>query len=156
MSTAFTLGTSTRTSEEFVGCCRAFGIRLVADVRRFPVSHRYPHFSQDAFAAFLVAAGIGYAHLGETLGGYRKGGYEAHMQTGLFAAGMEKLQALLAEAPGAVVCSERFPWRCHRRFVARALEERGWRVVHILDPHRTWVPREPEQRRQGMSGRFGS
>lgn len=145
MSTAFTLGTSTRTPEEFVECCRAFGIGLVADVRRFPVSRRYPHFSQDAFAAFLAAAGIGYAHLGETLGGYRKGGYEAHMRTGLFASGMEALQALLAASPGAVVCSERFPWRCHRRFIARALEDRGWHVVHILDARRTWTPREREE-----------
>ncbi len=136
--TAYTLGTSTRSPEEFLDCCRAFGIARIVDVRRFPTSRRFPHFAQAAFAALLQAAGIAYVHLGETLGGFRTGGYEAHTASGDFRRGLARLEALLREAPGAVVCSERFPWRCHRRFIARELEARGWEVVHIIDPRRTW------------------
>jgi len=141
--TAYTLGTSTRTAEEFLACCRAFAITRIIDVRRFPTSRRFPHFVQAAFAAFLQAAEIAYVHLGETLGGFRTGGYEAYTATDDFRRGLARLEALLLQAPGAVVCSERFPWRCHRRFIARELEARGWAVVHIIDPRRTWVPRAP-------------
>ncbi len=138
--TAYTLGTSTRTPEEFLACCRAFGIARIVDVRRFPTSRRFPHFVRAAFAAFLQAGGIAYVHLGEALGGFRTGGYEAYTASGEFRRGMARLEALLRETPGAVVCSERLPWRCHRRFIARELEARGWAVVHIIDPRRTWVP----------------
>jgi uncharacterized protein (DUF488 family) len=136
----FTLGTSTRTPEEFVACCRAFGVRRIADVRRFPTSRTFPQFVREAFATFLRDAGIEYAHLGPALGGYRPGGYEAYTATPAFAAGLAELERLARGAPTAVVCSERLPWRCHRRFIARALEARGWRVVHIIEPHRVWMP----------------
>ncbi|MDR7482669.1 MAG: DUF488 domain-containing protein [Armatimonadota bacterium] len=136
----FTLGTSTRTSEEFVACCRAFGITRVVDVRRFPTSHKYPQFVREAFATFLRDAQIDYAHLGPTLGGYRTGGYETYMATAAFREGLAELERLARAAPTAVVCSERLPWRCHRRFIARALEARGWRVVHVIEPDPVWTP----------------
>jgi uncharacterized protein (DUF488 family) len=141
--TLFTLGTSTRTPEEFVACCRAFGVTVVADVRRFPTSRQYPQFVREAFEGFLRDAHIAYAHLGPALGGYRTGGYEAHMATAAFREGLAELERLGRAAPTAVVCSERLPWRCHRRFIARALEARGWRVVHILEPGRVWTPERP-------------
>jgi len=134
----YTVGTSTRTMEEFLALLQRYGVRLVVDVRRFPVSRRYPHFDRAALAGCLRAAGIDYYHLGAELGGYRTGGYEAFTATPLFRAGLERLIELAAAGPAAVMCSERFPWKCHRRFIARHLARAGWRVVHILDPGRTY------------------
>jgi hypothetical protein len=34
------------------------------------------------------------------------------------------------------LCAERLPERCHRRFIARSLEERGWQTVHLIDADR--------------------
>ncbi|MDD3717660.1 MAG: DUF488 domain-containing protein [Actinomycetota bacterium] len=136
----YTLGTSTRSMEEFTAILEARGIARVCDVRHFPGSRRYPHFSREAFSAAMLAAGIDYVWLGERLGGYRKGGYEAHMRTAAFARGMDELQRLACEKATAVVCAEALPWRCHRRFIARALEEKGWEVVHVIDASRDWVP----------------
>ena len=34
-----------------------------------------------------------------------------------------------------------FPWHCHRWFISRELERHGWKVVHIIDDKRNWVPR---------------
>ncbi|MDQ7849113.1 MAG: DUF488 domain-containing protein [Armatimonadota bacterium] len=153
MPTAYTLGTSTRSPQEFLDCCRAFGIVRIVDVRRFPTSRRFPHFVQPAFAAWLQAAGIAYVHLGESLGGFRVGGYEAYMASEHFRQGLARLEALLREAPAAVVCSERLPWRCHRRFIARELEARGWAVIHIIDPRRTWVPAGQRAHSGAASGR---
>ena len=37
----------------------------------------------------------------------------------------------------AFMCAERFPWKCHRRYIARRLHGEGWSVLHILD-HKIW------------------
>ena len=57
-ATVFTVGHSTRPIEELVDMLRAAGVRLLVDVRRYPVSRRYPHFSRPALAGSLAAAGI--------------------------------------------------------------------------------------------------
>lgn len=140
----FTLGTSTRTREEFLDVLAAWGIRRVCDVRSFPSSRRFPHFSRETLSASLEDNGIEYLWMGELLGGYRKGGYQAHMETAEFREGIEALERAAAESPTAVVCAELLPWKCHRRFIASVLESRGWEVVHILDTHRSWKPGPPD------------
>ena len=143
--TVFTLGTSTRSIDEFIVILKARKIARVCDVRSFPGSRRYPHFSRERLSVSLHEAGIDYVWLGERLGGYRKGGYEKHMEAASFEEGLEDLERIAARAPAAVICAEALPWRCHRRFIARALEERGWKVVHIIDSSRDWIPGESRQ-----------
>ncbi|HEU5209978.1 MAG TPA: DUF488 domain-containing protein, partial [Longimicrobiales bacterium] len=50
---------------------QAHGIELVADVRRFPGSRRFPQFSSEALALTLASAGIEYRWI-EALGGRRR------------------------------------------------------------------------------------
>lgn len=126
----YTLGTSTRTLEEFLDLLRDHGIRTAVDVRRFPTS-RFSHFTREALEASLRREGIGYLWLGDLLGGYRKGGYEAYMATEDFERGLSRLKAIAQEGTTAFFCSERFPWRCHRRFIALRLREEGWEVVDL-------------------------
>jgi len=49
----------------------------------------------------------------------------------------EFLEVLTASSPTAILCAERLPWRCHRRFLASALWLRGWEVIHIVERDRT-------------------
>ncbi len=42
-------------------------------------------------------------------------------------------RALPRDASAAFLCAERDPNNCHRRFIAQALYDRGWRVRHIID-----------------------
>jgi uncharacterized protein (DUF488 family) len=135
-----TLGTSTRSLEDFLSILELKEITQVCDVRSFPTSRRFPHFSSQPLAASLRDKEISYHWLGETLGGYRKGGYKAHMGTPDFAAGLRELEDLASRAATAIVCAELLPWRCHRRFISAALEDRGWEVVHVLDASRNWTP----------------
>jgi uncharacterized protein (DUF488 family) len=128
----FTLGTSNRSLEEFVHLLRINGIEMVVDVRSFPTS-RFPHFRKETLSQSLGEAGLGYSCLGKELGGYRKGGYEAYMQTRDFLRGMELLERMATRCRCALLCAERLPQRCHRRFIGRSLEERGWKIVHIID-----------------------
>lgn len=135
----YTVGTSTRTAAELLQALAAFGVRTVADVRRFPRSARFPHFGRDALTVLLGEAATAYAWLGDDLGGYRPEGFPAYRETAPFARGLRRLEALGCRQPTAILCAERLPWRCHRRFIATALARRGWEVIHILEPDRIWT-----------------
>lgn len=143
----FTLGTSVRPPEEFLDLLQSHHVSVVTDVRSFPTS-KFEHFRKDRLAELLRRADIRYVYLGRQLGGYRSGGYEAFTKTDRFRRGVDKLEQLGSHNRTAIVCAERFPWRCHRRFIASELESRGWRVHHIIDPGRDWVPSD-----RGQAGR---
>lgn len=156
----YTLGHSIHSWPEFLSLLRAYGIEAVADVRAFPSSKRYPHFSQSALRTALTAEGIGYVWLGRELGGYRKRGlgqaspntawdslgfrnYADHMLTEEFRSGVHTLLALAQTRRVAILCAERFWWRCHRRLLSDWLSAQGHRVIHIVDLGQTVEHRLP-------------
>lgn len=140
MRCIYTVGHSTRTPEEMKHLLKTYGIEVVVDVRRFPKSTKFPHFNRETIEVWLSEAGIKYVWLGGKLGGYRKGGYEAYMNTPDFESGIQELEHIAEANSSAVMCAERFPWKCHRRFIGAALQNRGWKVIHIIDETRVWVP----------------
>lgn len=141
MRKIYTLGTGRRTEEDFMEILEAHGIECIIDVRQFPES-RMPHFSRKALEPSLAKNGIEYRWLGAELGGYRKGGYEAYTLTPEFSMGIDALEEAASGKPSAVICAERFPWKCHRRWIARELHRRGWQVVHIIEKDKLWIPGE--------------
>jgi len=143
----YTIGHSTRSLDELVHLLAASGVQRLADIRRYPGSRRYPHFSRDALAAALPQRGIAYVHMPE-LGGRRTPskdspndalknaqfrGYADYMGTTEFADAIERLLSM--DGPTAIMCAEAVPWRCHRSFVADELTRRGVEVVHIVGPN---------------------
>ena len=71
INTIYTIGHSTHPIDVFIHMVLSFKVEVVADIRRFPGSRKYPQFNSDALAASLQEAGIGYQHMPE-LGGRRK------------------------------------------------------------------------------------
>src|SRR5215467_4347250 len=71
ISRIWTIGHSTRKIDDFISLLDENGIRLLADVRMYPGSKRYPQFGREALAESLGKAGIHYEHFPE-LGGRRK------------------------------------------------------------------------------------
>ena len=67
----WTIGHSTRAIDDFISLLKENEIKLLADVRAWPGSKRYPQFNKDALAESLTAHGIRYEHFPE-LGGKRK------------------------------------------------------------------------------------
>jgi uncharacterized protein (DUF488 family) len=132
----WTIGHGTRRIEDFLAALRAHRIAVLADVRSYPVSRRNPQFTQAALAAALEGAGIQYAHF-RSLGGFREGGYAAHMASDEWRAGFADLALLAEDERVAIGCSESLPAQCHRRFIARRAASLGWSVSHILDAQRT-------------------
>jgi uncharacterized protein (DUF488 family) len=144
----YTVGHSTRSTEEFIALLRRYGVRRIADVRTVPRSRRNPQFNRDVLSETLAAAGIGYEHL-PLLGGFRKPrpdspnagwrnksfrGFADYMQTQDFQTGLEELLAAARRQPTAIMCAEAVPWRCHRSLIADALVVRGIAVQEIHDP----------------------
>ena len=139
-SSLFSLGTSTRPWPEFLDLLMRFHIACVADVRRFPTS-RFEHFQRKNLEPGLRRHAVDYVWLGEHLGGFRRGGYLQYMKTEAFQQGLNALLRLARARVTVIICRERFPWKCHRRFIAMALESHGFTVRHILDDERVWIPR---------------
>jgi len=138
----YTLGTGRRTEEDFVEILNCYGIGALLDVRRFPRS-KTPAYNRDYLEVLTRENGIEYHFLGDELGGFRKGGYQEYTRTDAFRKGIERLEHTARRRPSVVVCAERFPWKCHRRWIARELAARGWRVLHIIDKGKVWEPRNP-------------
>ena len=139
--TIYTVGHSTRSSEEFLQLLQAHGVLQLVDVRTVPRSRRNPQFNQDTLPATLAEAGITYAHLPE-LGGLRKArpdsindawenasfrGYADYMQTPEFAAGLERLLAL---ARGHAVEDILSPTRRSPHKMTRFAQVEGERVTY--------------------------
>ena len=72
--TVYTIGHSDRPFPTFLRLLRAHGVDLVTDVRRYPGSRKHPQYNREPLAEALAAAGVGYAFLGDTLGGQRAPG----------------------------------------------------------------------------------
>ena len=60
--TIWTIGHSTRSFEEFGAMLHSFSIELVADVRSYPGSRKFPQFNKDALEISLPQANIQYVH----------------------------------------------------------------------------------------------
>jgi uncharacterized protein (DUF488 family) len=140
MKKIYTLGTDRRSEEDFVEILFAYGIQALIDVRSFPKS-KIPYFTKENLAGLLVREGIEYHFLGRELGGFRKGGYVAYVVTDDFARGIDLLESVAFGKNSVIICAERFPWKCHRKWISRELQKRGWEVDHIIDKGKLWIPK---------------
>ena len=142
----YTIGHSTRPTEEFIEILTVHGIKCVADVRTIPRSRHNPQFNSDALETSLRASGIGYVHLAG-LGGLRHAkkdslnagwenasfrGFADYMQTVEFEESLLKLIESAGNKKTAIMCAEAVPWRCHRSLIADALLVREITVLDIM------------------------
>ena len=145
VGTIWTVGHSTRSSEEFNQILNVHEIAVLVDVRSFPGSRRYPQFNKDQLRESLAAAGIRYHHA-PALGGRRQPGtnsknlawknasfraYADHLDSNEFRQGIKELLKVAWKERSAVMCAEGLWWRCHRSIIADYLKSVGWEVLHI-------------------------
>lgn len=145
----FTIGHSNRSFEDFLPLLKEHEIQVVADIRRYPSSRKFPHFNQDVLRELLHVHQIQYVWF-EALGGRRHTGknekspntgletpgfrnYADYMMTDQFHAAVQKLLSIGASLSLAVMCAEKFYWKCHRRLLSDFLAAQGVTVVHILE-----------------------
>ena len=140
MKKIYTLGTDRRTEEDFMEILLSYNIQSLIDVRRFPKS-KLTIFRRENLEPLLQREKLEYHFLGRELGGFRKGGYPAYTCTEDFIEGINLLESLAIKKTSVIICAEHFPWKCHRKWIARELHKRGWEVEHIIDKGKVWVPK---------------
>lgn len=137
MQRLWTVGHSNLPLEQFLERVRP--VEVVADIRRFPSSRKFPHFNREHLQKVVDYRWF------PALGGRRHGGGERHtalrtpgfrsyadyMATPEFRAALAELEALARERRVAIMCSEALWFRCHRWLVSDMLVNRGWEVLHL-------------------------
>src|SRR5215469_12926617 len=150
MAVIYTLGHSTRDLSDFSRVLQAHDIRLLEDIRAFPMSRRYPHFNREHLELWLPE--IGCEYVGEKDLGGRRGkqmpaeespnialrnpsfrNYADYMLSEPFQEAIERLVARAALKRTAIMCAESVYFRCHRMLVSDYLVSQGHSVLHILD-----------------------
>jgi uncharacterized protein (DUF488 family) len=150
VATVFTIGHSTRDLAEFSRVLQAHDIRLLEDIRAFPMSRRHPHFNREHLELWLPEIGCGYAWEKE-LGG-RRGkqmpddqspnialrsssfrNYADYMLSEKFQLAVARLVERAQQANTAIMCAEQLYFRCHRMLVSDYLVAGGHTVLHIQD-----------------------
>lgn len=149
----YTIGHSTRSIEEFVELLRAGPVRHLIDVRSIPRSRTNPQYNLDTLPDTLADWQIRHTIIPE-LGGRRARqkqvdpdvngfwdnqsfhNYADYALSDEYRTGLDRLVALSAEAPCAIMCSESVWWRCHRRIIADYLLLRGHEVLHLMGKDR--------------------
>lgn len=128
----YTVGHSTRTFEDFLKILKFYKIELVVDVRRFPMSKKFPYFNKENFENELPRNKIEYLHYPE-LGGFRKEGYEAFTKTEEFSKAIEKLLEIIDEKVTAIMCAEWNVMKCHRWYISEELIKLKHEIFHIIN-----------------------
>jgi uncharacterized protein (DUF488 family) len=145
----WTVGHSTHSESAFIQMLRAYDIRCLVDVRRYPGSRRFPHFNKEQLESALSKNQIQYIHM-EKLGGRRTPlpdsvntgwrlasfrGYADYMSTSDFLDAVTALENIASQCNAAIMCSEAVWWSCHRGLVSDYLKWKGWTVLHIMTPN---------------------
>jgi|SRR5579883_555214 uncharacterized protein (DUF488 family) len=158
----FTVGHSTHSFDGLVELLKRHGVTAVADVRSAPFSKFNPQFNKNVLERDLKLKGIKYVFLGRELGArsndpscYENGRvqYARLARTSQFRQGIERIMRGAQEHRIALMCAERDPLECHRTLlVARALDEQGVNVSHILGDGRLETHRDAMNRLLDLTG----
>lgn len=150
MATVYTIGHSTRDLADFSRVVQAHDVRLLEDIRAFPMSRRYPQFNRENLEMWLPEIGSEYVWE-KDLGGRRTSqmppdqsphlalrdpafrNYADYMLSAKFREAIERLVERSGKANTAIMCAEYDYLRCHRMLVSDYLLSQGHEVLHILD-----------------------
>jgi uncharacterized protein (DUF488 family) len=129
---------------------QAHEVRLLEDIRAFPMSRRYPHFNRENLEIWLPEIGCDYVWE-KDLGGWRRKqipaaqspnlalrndsfrNYADYMLSPQFRKAIDCLVDRAAEKATAIMCAETLYFRCHRMLVSDYLVAHGHTVLHIVD-----------------------
>jgi uncharacterized protein (DUF488 family) len=145
----WTIGHSTRSTEEFLALLHDHVIDSLVDVRSYPGSRRCPQFGRETMSAWLANDTITYQHASD-LGGRRNRqhdvdpainaawqnasfrNYADYTLGDAYQAALLNLATMAQTSRVAFMCSEALPWRCHRSLIADSLVARAWAVHHLM------------------------
>lgn len=150
----YTVGHSDRLIDDFLKLLQHYGIGVLIDIRAYPHSTRFPHFSEESLRVQLEKAGIEYHWAGKQLGGMRKPrkndshaalprdsfrGFAEYMETPVFEQAIAYLKSIATKSPTAIMCAEKQAQSCHRSLISDYLTLHNFTVEHIIDETMTEI-----------------
>ena len=142
MKKIYTIGYQGKSIKEFIGLLEKNNISHVVDVRSVPRS-QLDDFNKENLKDSLFYKSIFYTHKPD-LGGLIDEDYRDIMRTNGWQKTYEELKELAEEGKTVIMCMEKDPMKCHRRFIAEELEGDGFDVVHI-GRSGTWKEKKLEE-----------
>ena len=142
----YSIGHCTHSLNDFLSMLQSFNIELIADIRSFPGSRKFPQINKEVLVISLPHHNIQYVHL-KDLGGRRKEtpnskntgwrhvafrSYADYMETVAFNDGIKELEEIAVKQRTAYMCFEAVWWRCHRSMISDYVQLNGWEVMHIM------------------------
>lgn len=140
----YTIGYEGQPQAAVIGRLKDARVEVLADVRAVAASRRAGFF-RTVLSGSLAEAGVDYVHLRGV--GTPKAGreaaragrldalhaiYDAHMQEPAFQLDFERLRAIAADRPTAILCFCGDAGKCHRGILsARLAREDGFEVVNL-------------------------
>lgn len=139
----FTIGHGNAEAETFVALLKQYEIEVLIDTRSQPYSRFNPQFNRETLKQTVLAAGIVYVFMGDSIGGRPSGeqyyfpngkaDYDLLEQAEFYQAGIARLLDFAAESRVAFMCSEMDYHHCHRyNLITRTLVRRNIEITHIL------------------------
>jgi uncharacterized protein (DUF488 family) len=149
----WTIGHSTRSIDDFIKILKIYNIELLADIRSFPGSKRYPHFNKNKLDLILAGNHIEYLHIPE-LGGWQNlnsvsrnsiankssfKSYTDYMATDPFIDGIKLLKIISNKKRTALMCAEANWRKCHRSMISDFLKSKRHTIIHIIDESKSEI-----------------
>ncbi len=125
----YTVGYEGKTTEEFMKLLLEKDITHLIDLRSIPKSAK-EGFSGGELKDLLFGKSIMYVHM-PALGGMVDDDYRDVMEEEGWLEAFSELNRLAEKGPTVIMCLEKDPMRCHRRYIAEKLEDEGWEVIHM-------------------------
>jgi uncharacterized protein (DUF488 family) len=136
--TAFTVGYSGRSVEQFLEALRAAGVSRVIDVRELPLSRRRG-FSKSALRAALEQNGIEYLHIRRAGNPFRHRATNVDECLSLYSEHLrqhpdivDEVESALAGRRAALLCVEATAEGCHRSILAKRVTAKRRRKFQHL------------------------
>jgi len=132
----YTIGYGDRALEEFISILHESNITHLIDIRRYPHSWM-EEYDKESLQVILPKNGIAYVHCAG-VGGMRESSYNEYMGTEEFRSSFSKLVEFIMVANEnngnpVLMCAEKNPKNCHRRYLAQQLELVGVKIVHLTE-----------------------
>jgi uncharacterized protein (DUF488 family) len=150
----YTLGTADRSEAEIAKILSKYQVQVLADIRRSTVSP-LKHLIRENIQKLCKNNRVEYIYLGNELGSDRETGRPHELDPDLYQRGLSILRGIARTRGLLILCHEKDPANCNRRFIAEELAKEGAEVCHLLELEELWSPsrREPKSRKHQVKGK---
>lgn len=150
----YTLGTADRSEAEIAKILSKYQVQVLADIRRSTASP-LKHLIRENIQKLCNYNRVEYIYLGNELGSERETRKPNELDPALYQRVLSILKGVARTRGLLILCHEKDPSNCNRRFIAEELAKEGAEVYHLLELEELWSPsrRKPKSRKHPVRGK---